>query len=170
MPSIRSREILSKPAFWAAFTVSSASSLVEKYRANADAINAWADALIEAYAELDDEIERIAFFEVVTGRVISTTKVVSIFPATHFVTNPKKLEEAMKRIKDEMEERVEYFKSNEKYLEAQRIKERTNYDLEMISEIGTCSGIENYSRHMSLRGEGETPAVLIDFFKNNCSF
>lgn len=115
----------------------------------------------------DDEIERIAFFEVVTGRVISTTKVVSIFPATHFVTNPKKLEEAMKRIKDEMEERVEYFKSNEKYLEAQRIKERTNYDLEMISEIGTCSGIENYSRHMSLRGEGETPAVLIDFFKNN---
>ena len=115
----------------------------------------------------DDEIERIAFFEVVTGRVISTTKVVSIFPATHFVTNPEKLEEAMKRIKDEMEERVEYFKSNEKYLEAQRIKERTNYDLEMISEIGTCSGIENYSRHMSLRGEGETPAVLIDFFKNN---
>ena len=115
----------------------------------------------------DDEIERIAFFEVVTGRVISTTKVVSIFPATHFVTNPLKLEEAMKRIKDEMNERIDYFKSQEKYLEAQRIKERTNYDLEMISEIGTCSGIENYSRHMSLRNEGETPAVLIDFFKNN---
>ena len=115
----------------------------------------------------DDEIERIAFFEVVTGKVISTTKVVSIFPATHFVTNPDKLEEAMRRIKDELDERIEFFKNNEKYLEAQRIKERTNYDLEMISEIGTCSGIENYSRHMSLRNEGETPAVLIDFFKNN---
>ena len=115
----------------------------------------------------DDEIERIAFFEVVTGKVISTTKVVSIFPATHFVTNPEKLEEAMNRIKNELAERVDYFKNNEKYLEAQRIKERTNYDLEMISEIGTCSGIENYSRHMSLREEGETPAVLIDFFKNN---
>jgi len=115
----------------------------------------------------DDEIERIAFFEVVTGKVISTTKVVSIFPATHFVTNPDKLEEAMRRIKDELDERIEFFKKDEKYLEAQRIKERTNYDLEMISEIGTCSGIENYSRHMSLRNEGETPAVLIDFFKNN---
>ncbi len=115
----------------------------------------------------DDEIERIAFFEVVTGKVISTTKVVSIFPATHFVTNPEKLEEAMNRIKNELDERIDFFKSNEKYLEAQRIKERTNYDLEMISEIGTCSGIENYSRHMSLRNEGETPAVLIDFFKNN---
>ena len=115
----------------------------------------------------DDEIERIAFFEVVTGKVISTTKVVSIFPATHFVTNPDKLEEAMRRIKDELDERIEFFKNNEKYLEAQRIKERTNYDLEMIGEIGTCSGIENYSRHMSLRNEGETPAVLIDFFKNN---
>ena len=115
----------------------------------------------------DDEIERIAFFEVVTGKVISTTKVVSIFPATHFVTNPDKLEEAMRRIKDELDERIEFFKKNEKYLEAQRIKERTNYDLEMIGEIGTCSGIENYSRHMSLRNEGETPAVLIDFFKNN---
>ena len=115
----------------------------------------------------DDEIERIAFFEVVTGKVISTTKVVSIFPATHFVTNPDKLEEAMRRIKDELDERIEFFKNDEKYLEAQRIKERTNYDLEMIGEIGTCSGIENYSRHMSLRNEGETPAVLIDFFKNN---
>ena len=115
----------------------------------------------------DDEIERIAFFEVVTGKVISTTKVVSIFPATHFVTNPDKLEEAMRRIKDELDERIEFFKNDEKYLEAQRIKERTNYDLEMIGEIGTCSGIENYSRHMSLRNEGETPTVLIDFFKNN---
>ena len=114
----------------------------------------------------DNEIERISYFEVVSGRLISTTSVVSIFPATHFVTNPAKVEEALRRIQNEMEERVAYFKSQEKYLEAQRIKERTSYDIEMIREVGSCSGIENYSRHMSLREEGETPSVLLDFFKN----
>ena len=114
----------------------------------------------------DNEIERISYFEVVSGRLISTTSVVSIFPATHFVTNPAKVEEALRRIQNEKEERVAYFKSQEKYLEAQRIKERTSYDIEMIREVGSCSGIENYSRHMSLREEGETPSVLLDFFKN----
>ena len=114
----------------------------------------------------DNEIERISYFEVVSGRLISTTSVVSIFPATHFVTNPAKVDEALRRIQNEMEERVAYFKSQEKYLEAQRIKERTSYDIEMIREVGSCSGIENYSRHMSLREEGETPSVLLDFFKN----
>ncbi|MBQ2892058.1 MAG: excinuclease ABC subunit UvrB [Bacilli bacterium] len=114
----------------------------------------------------DNEIERISYFEVVSGRLISTTSVVSIFPATHFVTNPAKVEEALRRIQNEMDERVAYFKSQEKYLEAQRIKERTSYDIEMIREVGSCSGIENYSRHMSLREEGETPSVLLDFFKN----
>ena len=113
----------------------------------------------------DNEIEKISYFEVVTGKLISTTSVVSIFPATHFVTNPEKVEEALRRIQSEMEERVAYFKSQEKYLEAQRIKERTTYDMEMIREVGSCSGIENYSRHMSLRAEGETPSVLLDFFK-----
>ena len=115
----------------------------------------------------DDEIEKISYFDVTTGKLISTTKVVSIFPATHFVTNPEKVEEALKRIKEEMEERVAYFKSQDKFIEAQRIKERTTYDMDMIQEIGSCSGIENYSRHMSLRNEGETPSVLIDFFKND---
>ena len=114
----------------------------------------------------DNEIERISYFEVVSGRLISTTSVVSIFPATHLVTNPAKVDEALRRIQNEMEERVAYFKSQEKYLEAQRIKERTSYDIEMIREVGSCSGIENYSRHMSLREEGETPSVLLDFFKN----
>ena len=115
----------------------------------------------------DDEIEKISYFDVTTGKLISTTKVVSIFPATHFVTNPQKVEEALRRTKAEMEERVAYFKSQEKHIEAQRIKERTTYDMDMIQEIGSCSGIENYSRHMSLRNEGETPSVLIDFFKND---
>lgn len=115
----------------------------------------------------DDEIEKICFFEAVTGKLISTTEVVSIFPATHFVTNPEKLNIALNRISEEMEEQVKYFKDNDKYIEAQRIKERTNYDLEMLREIGTCSGVENYSRHLSLRNEGETPAVLLDFFKGN---
>ena len=115
----------------------------------------------------DDEIEKICFFEAVTGKLISTTEVVSIFPATHFVTNQDKLNIALTRIQTEMEEQVKYFKENNKYIEAQRIKERTNYDLEMLKEIGTCSGVENYSRHLSLRDEGETPSVLIDFFKGN---
>ncbi|MBR2891368.1 MAG: excinuclease ABC subunit UvrB [Bacilli bacterium] len=114
----------------------------------------------------DNEIEKISYFEVVSGRLIKTTKVVSIFPATHFVTNPLKVEEALRRINQEMEERVSYFKANDKFIEAQRIKERTTYDMDMIKEVGSCSGIENYSRHMSLREEGETPSVLIDFFKN----
>ena len=114
----------------------------------------------------DNEIEKISYFEVVSGRLIKTTKVVSIFPATHFVTNPLKVEEALRRINQEMEERVSYFKANDKFIEAQRIKERTTYDMDMIKEVGSCSGIENYSRHMSLREEGETPSVLIDFFNN----
>ncbi len=115
----------------------------------------------------DNEIERISYFEVVSGRLINTTKVVSIFPATHFMTNPLKLEEALRRIQNELDDRIAYFKANDKLLEAQRIKERTTYDIEMIKEVGSCSGIENYSRHMTLRAEGETPSVLIDFFKND---
>src|SRR5690554_6632655 len=89
---------------------------------------------------------------------------VTIFPATHFMTNKEKLEESIKRIKSELDERVAYFNNQNKLLETERIKLRTNYDLEMLEEIGTCSGVENYSRHMSLREEGETPATLIDFF------
>ena len=112
----------------------------------------------------DDEIERICTFDVVTGKVISNMNVISIFPATHFVMNSEKKDEAIRRIENELDERIKYFNDNNKPLEAERIAQRTKYDLEMIKEIGSCSGIENYSRHLSLRDEGETPSVLLDFF------
>ncbi len=111
-----------------------------------------------------DEIDRISEIDALTGKVKVNKKTVSIFPASLFVTSDEKLEEAMKRIRKECDERVKFFKDNNKLLEAQRIEERTNYDLEMLSETGFCSGVENYSRHMALREEGETPTTLMDFF------
>ncbi|MCK5762080.1 MAG: excinuclease ABC subunit UvrB, partial [Candidatus Izimaplasma sp.] len=112
----------------------------------------------------DDEIERIREFEIITGEVINEFSVVSLFPATQFVTNKEKIEEGINRIEKELEERIKFFKDNDKYLEAERITQRTNYDIEMLKEIGSCAGVENYSRHLSLRDEGETPSTLMDFF------
>ena len=112
----------------------------------------------------DDEIERIRIFDVITGKAIDTVEYVNIFSATHFVTSKDKLEEALRRISNELDERVKYFNRNNKPLEAERIYQRTSYDIEMLEQMGTCSGVENYSRHMALRGEGETPSTLIDFF------
>ncbi len=112
----------------------------------------------------DDEIEKIKIVDVVTGKTSSTKTVITFFPATLFAISEGKRKEAIVRIKAELETRIAYFKNNGQLLEAQRIESRTNYDLEMLEEIGMCSGIENYSRHMSLREEGETPYTLIDFF------
>ena len=112
----------------------------------------------------DDEIEKISIFDTVTGRSIKSVELINIFPATHFVMNEEKKEEALRRIKEELNDRIDYFNKNGKPLEAERIKQRTMYDIEMIDEVGSCSGIENYSRHLSLRDEGETPSVLLDFF------
>ncbi|MFA6800606.1 MAG: excinuclease ABC subunit UvrB [Acholeplasmataceae bacterium] len=111
-----------------------------------------------------DEIEAIKSFDVLTGQAIENLEYVTIFPATHFMTNKDKLNETIRRIKNELQEQILYFKSNNLLLEAQRIEQRTKYDIEMLEEIGICSGIENYSRHLSLREAGETPATLIDFF------
>ncbi len=111
-----------------------------------------------------DEVDRITEIDTLTGAVLQNKKTVSIFPASHFVTSDEKLIEAVKRIKEELKERIQYFKDNNKLLPAERIEQRTNYDLEMLTETGFCRGIENYSRHMSLRGEGETPTTLMDFF------
>ena len=111
-----------------------------------------------------DEIDKILETDVITGKVVSTKKNVSIFPASHFVTSDDKLQEAIKRIELELENRLEYFKENNKLLEYQRIEQRTKYDIEMMKETGFCSGIENYSRHLGGRKEGETPNTLIDFF------
>jgi excinuclease ABC subunit B len=112
----------------------------------------------------DDEIERIRDFDIVTGEVLNDYQVFSLFPATQFVTNKEKIDEGIKRIEKELEEQVKYFKDNDKLLEAERIQQRTNYDIEMLKEVGTCLGVENYSRHLSLRDEGETPSTLMDFF------
>ena len=112
----------------------------------------------------DDEIERIRKFDIVTGEVLEEYSVISIYPATQFVTNKDKIEEGIKRIEAELEERIKYYNDNNQILEAQRIKQRTRYDLELLKEVGSCSGVENYSRHLSLREEGETPSTLMDFF------
>lgn len=112
----------------------------------------------------DNEIEKIKEVDVLTGHVISQKSVISLFPATLFATSDSKKEEAIRRIQEELEETIAKFKNENKLLEAQRIEQRTKYDIEMLQEIGICSGIENYSRHMSLRAEGETPYTLMDFF------
>ena len=114
-----------------------------------------------------DEIDRISEFEVVTGHIISNKKTISIFPASHFVTNDDKIKISIERINKEMEERCKYFHDNGKLIEEQRIRERVNYDMEMLEETGFCRGIENYSRHIALRDEGETPTCLIDFFPDD---
>ncbi len=114
-----------------------------------------------------DEIDKITFFEPLTGRTINNVKTVSIFPASLFVTSDEKMIEATSRIEKELKERLEVLKSEGKLLEEQRLRERTMYDLEMLRETGFCHGIENYSRHLSLREAGETPTTLIDFFPDD---
>ena len=111
-----------------------------------------------------DEIDRISEFDTITGKIIKDKKSVSIFPASHFVTSDDKLKIAVKNIKEELNERLEYFKEHNKLIEEQRLRERTNYDMEMLLETGFCRGIENYSRHIALKKEGETPTTLMDFF------
>lgn len=111
-----------------------------------------------------DEIESISEFDTLTGAVIKNKKNCTIFPASHFVTNEDKLKIAVENIKKELEERLDYFQKNNKLLEYQRLKERTNYDIEMLSETGFCRGVENYSRHLALKEAGATPVTLLDFF------
>ena len=114
-----------------------------------------------------NEIDRICEFDSLTGSIIKVLKNITIFPASHFVTGEEKLKEAIKRIEEEKDKQIAYFKENNKLIEAQRIKERCEYDIEMLKETGFCHGIENYSRHLALKGEGETPSTLIDFFDDD---
>lgn len=111
-----------------------------------------------------DEIDRISEVDTITGHVIKNKKTISIFAASHFVTDEEKLKVSIERIEKEKQERIKYFKENNKLIEAQRIEERVNYDMEMLRETGFCRGIENYSRHIALKEEGEAPCTLIDFF------
>lgn len=114
-----------------------------------------------------DEIDRIREVDALTGEIIGDREHVAIFPASHFVTREEKLQKAIKNIEKELQERLKVLRSENKLLEAQRIEQRTNYDLEMMNEMGFCSGIENYSRHLTLREEGATPYTLFDYFPDD---
>ncbi|MCX6826223.1 MAG: DEAD/DEAH box helicase family protein, partial [candidate division Zixibacteria bacterium] len=127
--------------------------------------------LIPAYQEtalriemLGDQIERISEIDPLTGKIISERKKVAIYPARHFITTPPQMKKAIVAIEGELEEQLERFRKDGKLLEAQRLESRTRYDLEMMKEIDYCSGIENYSRHLTGRKPGEKPATLLDFF------
>lgn len=114
-----------------------------------------------------DEIEKISEINPVTGKSIGIRQHVMIFPNSHYVTSKDKMEKALKTIEEEMNERVAYFKSQNKLIEAQRIQERTNFDMEMMKETGFCQGIENYSRHISGREPGSAPFTLFDYFPDD---
>ena len=114
-----------------------------------------------------DEIDRIAEVDPLSGRLVSTLEHVAIFPASHYVVSQDKINIACENLEKELEERIRYFKGEDKLLEAQRISERTNFDIEMLRETGFCSGIENYSRHLNGTAEGEPPMTLLDFFPDD---
>ncbi|WP_368536799.1 excinuclease ABC subunit UvrB [Enterococcus faecalis] len=114
-----------------------------------------------------DEIDRIREVDALTGEIVGETEHVAIFPATHFVTNEEHMEHAISQIQEELEARLKVLRSENKLLEAQRLEQRTNYDIEMMREMGYTSGIENYSRHMDGRQEGEPPYTMLDFFPDD---
>lgn len=115
----------------------------------------------------DDEVDRILEIDVLTGEILAQRTHVAIFPASHYVTSRENLERAMEDIKVELKERLEYLNEHNKLLEAQRLEQRTNYDLEMMNEMGYCSGIENYSRHLAGRKAGEAPFTLVNYFPDD---
>ncbi len=117
-----------------------------------------------------DEIDRISEFNPLTGEILNVMSHVAIYPASHYIVPQEKIQPALDNIRREMEERVVYFRENNKLIEAQRIAERTNYDLEMLTEIGFCKGIENYSRVLSGREPGSMPYTLLDYFPEDFIF
>ena len=114
-----------------------------------------------------DEIDRICEIEALTGQVLGEVDHLAIFPATHFMTNDDRMEESIAKIEAELQQQLKVFRSEGKLLEAQRLEQRTNYDIEMLREMGYCNGVENYSRHMDGRSEGEPPFTLLDFFPDD---
>ncbi|PNP98847.1 excinuclease ABC subunit UvrB [Moraxella sp. RCAD0137] len=128
-----------------------------------DIYPAESESLAVRIAMFDDEVEKITWFDPLTGKNIKSVPRITIYPKSHYVTPKDKLMEASETIKAELAERLDYFRANDKLIEAQRIKERTQYDLEMIQQLGYCNGIENYSRHLSGRPAGEAPPTLFDY-------
>ena len=140
------------------------------FRAKGDIVEIYPSDQAESAVRVEfwgDEIEKIVEINALTGKPIGTRRHILISPASHYVTTKDKMERAIVTIEGEMEERVKYFKSQNKLIEAQRIEERTNFDIEMMKETGFCSGIENYSRHISGRPEGSPPYTLFDYFPND---
>jgi len=141
-----------------------------RFRVKGDVVEVFPSGFDEKAIRIEfwgDEIEKISEFDPITGRATASLTHVLIHPASHYVTSGEKMGKAIQRIEEELIDRVKYFKQNEQLLEAQRIEQRTNFDLEMLQEIGFCQGIENYSRHISGRAEGETPYTLIDYFPDD---
>ena len=138
-----------------------------KFRVKGDTVEVFPSGYDDKAIRIEfwgDEIEKISEIDPLTGKAISTLTHTLIHPASHYVTSGEKMQRAIKGIEEELQDRINYFKSQDKLLEAQRIEQRTNFDLEMLQEIGFCSGIENYSRHISGRKEGEAPYTLLDYF------
>ena len=140
------------------------------FRAKGDIVEIYPSDQAESAVRVEfwgDEIEKITEINVLTGKPIGTRRHILISPASHYVTTNNKMERAIVTIEQELEERVKYFKSQNKLIEAQRIQERTNFDIEMMKETGFCSGIENYSRHISGREPGSRPYTLFDYFPDD---
>lgn len=140
------------------------------FRVHGDVLEIFPAAASEVAVRVEffgDEVDRITEFDPLTGEVKSRLEHIAIFPASHYVVEAEKMEEAIGRIEEELEKRVDYFKREDKLLEAQRISERTNFDIEMMRETGFCSGIENYSRHLAGLAAGEPPYTLLDYFPDD---
>ncbi|MBR2928371.1 MAG: excinuclease ABC subunit UvrB [Oscillospiraceae bacterium] len=142
----------------------------DKFRVRGDTVEifpAYAQSAAIRVEFFGDEIDRISEFHPVTGQVLRTMSHIAIYPASHYVTAPEKMEKAIATIERELEERLKYFEENDMLVEAQRLKQRTMYDIEMLRELGHCSGIENYSRVLSDRPVGSAPMTLIDYFPDD---
>ena len=140
------------------------------FRVRGDVLEIFPAAASEVAVRVEffgDEVDRITEFDPLTGEIRSRLEHIAIFPASHYVVEAEKMEEAIGRIEEELKERVDYFKREDKLLEAQRISERTNFDVEMMRETGFCSGIENYSRHLAGLAAGEPPYTLLDYFPDD---
>ena len=140
------------------------------FRVNGDVVDIFpanSNEMVLRVEFFGDEIDRITEINPLTGELLGSRNHIAVFPASHYATTSEKMKEAIKTIEIELAERIEYFKSRDKLIEAQRIEQRTNYDIEMMSEIGFCQGIENYSRHISGREAGSSPYTLLDYFPDD---
>ncbi|MGI5824738.1 MAG: excinuclease ABC subunit UvrB, partial [Bacillota bacterium] len=137
------------------------------FRAKGDVVDVYPSAYTDKGIRIEffgDEIESLSELDTLTGEILTRTKYVNIFPASHYVTGDTKRQAAIEKIRAELKDRLEFLRKENKLLEAQRLEERTNFDLEMLEEIGYCNGVENYSRHLAGRAQGEAPYTLMDYF------